>query len=241
MCWAGATVRAHSAFPASLAMDAHTGRPRNPLADMYLLRVQLYRLYRRIAVHTCWILRCCSFNSMVAAVWTRTAPALMDPTLHAPGRVRRFDTNLSPLFQVIESGTGSGSLTTSLARAVSPHGKVQTFEFHAERQEKAAAEVVANGLSGIVECFLRDVERDGFPDRCAGKADGVVLDVPGPWKVRPAPKHCHPIARVNNTSPAHSSVNDVGLDVKGPGMTLPPPSLTTTHKHPHTSGPTCGK
>jgi tRNA A58 N-methylase Trm61 len=89
-----------------------------------------------------------------------------------------------PHAQVLESGTGSGSLTTSLARAVAPHGHVRTFEFHAERQAAAAAEFAANGLAGLVECSVRDVEKEGFPESCLGVADGVVLDVPGPWKVR---------------------------------------------------------
>ena len=86
--------------------------------------------------------------------------------------------------QVLESGTGSGSLTTSLARAVAPHGHVHTYEFHVERQAKAAAEFTSNGLGDLVHCAVHDVEADGFPESCHGSADALVLDVPSPWKVR---------------------------------------------------------
>jgi tRNA (adenine57-N1/adenine58-N1)-methyltransferase len=61
---------------------------------------------------------------------------------------------------------------------------VHTFEFHAGRQKQAAEELCAHGLSGIVHSSHRDVEAEGFPEELEGAADAVILDLPGPWKVR---------------------------------------------------------
>lgn len=70
---------------------------------------------------------------------------------------------LRPGARVLESGTGTGSLSTTLARAVGKRGEVRTFEFHAQRAEMAQKDFDANGLGGIITCVQRDIEAKGFP------------------------------------------------------------------------------
>eukprot|EP01028_Stygiella_incarcerata_P013449 TRINITY_DN82345_c0_g1_i1.p1 TRINITY_DN82345_c0_g1~~TRINITY_DN82345_c0_g1_i1.p1 ORF type:complete len:333 (+),score=87.92 TRINITY_DN82345_c0_g1_i1:76-1074(+) len=100
---------------------------------------------------------------------------------------------------VAEAGTGSGSLSTSIARAIAPKGRLFTFEFHQKRAEEAAKEFLQNGLSDVVTIGHRDVCADGFyppedwkgwPEdigerrrvRDAFHVDSLFLDVPTPWK-----------------------------------------------------------
>ncbi len=64
---------------------------------------------------------------------------------------------LRPGKVVAEAGTGSGSLTHSLARAVAPNGKVFTFDFHKQRAETARAEFKAHGIDDVVVSNWRDV------------------------------------------------------------------------------------
>jgi tRNA (adenine57-N1/adenine58-N1)-methyltransferase len=119
---------------------------------------------------------------------------------------------LRPGQVVLESGTGSASLTHSLCRAVAPSGHVFTYEFHCERADAARKELIDHGLSSVVTVTHRDIMENGFPldvhgpvqaapskpDEAStaekedkkgapmsahGRADAIFLDLPGPWKV----------------------------------------------------------
>lgn len=77
---------------------------------------------------------------------------------------------------VIESGTGSGSLSHALIRAVMPHGHLFTYEFHRDRSQQARNEFDAHGVGDHVTVTHADVRAHGFG--LQGEADAVVLDLP---------------------------------------------------------------
>lgn len=70
--------------------------------------------------------------------------------------------NLKPGMSMIESGTGSGSFTHSIARTIAPTGHLYTFEYHQERANVAAKEFAEHGLSHLVTLQCRDVCKEGF-------------------------------------------------------------------------------
>ena len=57
-------------------------------------------------------------------------------------------------FSVVESGTGSGSLSHSFIRTIAPHGHLHTFDFHKERVEIATKEFKEHGLEHLVTAKL---------------------------------------------------------------------------------------
>jgi tRNA (adenine57-N1/adenine58-N1)-methyltransferase catalytic subunit len=84
---------------------------------------------------------------------------------------------------VIEAGTGSGSLTLALARAVGDSGRVISYEARADHYERAAANITSwyEGLGGKpenVELRLGDV----FADTGERGVDRMILDLPEPWR-----------------------------------------------------------
>ncbi|KAF9950952.1 tRNA (adenine-N(1)-)-methyltransferase catalytic subunit trm61 [Mortierella alpina] len=88
--------------------------------------------------------------------------------------------NLKPGMSMIESGTGSGSFSHSIARTIAPTGHLYTFEYHQERVNVATAEFEEHGLSDMVTIRCRDVCKDGFG--LENKVDAVFLDLPAPWE-----------------------------------------------------------
>ncbi|XP_038716684.1 tRNA (adenine(58)-N(1))-methyltransferase catalytic subunit TRMT61A isoform X2 [Tripterygium wilfordii] len=87
---------------------------------------------------------------------------------------------------VLESGTGSGSLTTSLARAVAPTGRVHTFDFHEQRAASAREDFEKTGVSNLITVGVRDIQGEGFPVEFSGLVDSVFLDLPQPWLAIPS-------------------------------------------------------
>jgi len=84
---------------------------------------------------------------------------------------------IGPGMQVLEAGSGSGSLTTALAFAVGPTGRVFSYENRPEMQKLAQKNLVKAGLADQVEFKLRDIQ-EGFDEE---NIDALFLDVPNPY------------------------------------------------------------
>lgn len=93
---------------------------------------------------------------------------------------------LKPGSVVVESGTGSGSLSHAIIRTIAPTGHLHTFEFHDQRAEIARNEFVQHDVSDLVTVTHRDVCQDGF--QLDHIADAVFLDLPKPWEAIPSAK-----------------------------------------------------
>ncbi len=79
---------------------------------------------------------------------------------------------------VVEAGIGSGALTTVLARAVAPTGRVVTFEVREDFAAWAMENLRRAGVDHLVDVRAGDVTQ-GMPG--VSGADAVVLDIPDPW------------------------------------------------------------
>lgn len=91
--------------------------------------------------------------------------------------------------QTAEVWRGEGATRTPSVSDVQEseyEGRVYSFEFHAERVEKARKEFAAHGLDSTVVLDHRNVCKDGFG--MSNKADAVFLDLPAPWEAVPFAK-----------------------------------------------------
>ncbi|HET91139.1 MAG TPA: tRNA (adenine-N1)-methyltransferase [Chloroflexi bacterium] len=84
---------------------------------------------------------------------------------------------IAPGCRVVEAGTGSGGLTLILAQAVSPTGRVFSYEVRPDMHELARRNLEQLGLAEFVEFKLRDIAA-GFDE---DDVTALFLDLPNPW------------------------------------------------------------
>jgi len=84
---------------------------------------------------------------------------------------------VGPGQRVMEAGTGSGSMTTALAYAVGPEGRVVSYEVKQDVQNLARKNLARFGLDSRVDFKLRDIAH-GFDET---EAESFFLDVPNPY------------------------------------------------------------
>lgn len=84
---------------------------------------------------------------------------------------------IGPGKHVVEAGSGSGALTTALAWAVGPQGRVTSYDVRPEMQNLARKNLERVGLAERVTFTLRDIA-EGFDER---NVDALFLDVPNPY------------------------------------------------------------
>ncbi|XP_063242543.1 tRNA (adenine(58)-N(1))-methyltransferase catalytic subunit TRMT61A [Bacillus rossius redtenbacheri] len=118
-------------------------------------------------------------------LWTLTLPHRTQIIYTPDISMIIFQLEIRPGSIVVESGTGSGSLSHALIRCIKPDGHLYTFDFHAHRASVATAEFESHGVGRWVTVEQRDVCGDGFGPQLEGTADAVFLDLPHPWEAVP--------------------------------------------------------
>ncbi|PNF31726.1 tRNA (adenine(58)-N(1))-methyltransferase catalytic subunit TRMT61A [Cryptotermes secundus] len=118
-------------------------------------------------------------------LWTLTLPHRTQIIYTPDISMIIFQLEIKPGSVVVESGTGSGSLSHALIRCIKPQGHLYTFDFHEYRVSVAREEFEAHGIGQFVSVEKRDVCQDGFGTELNGKADAVFLDLPHPWEAVP--------------------------------------------------------
>jgi len=85
-----------------------------------------------------------------------------------------------PGARILESGIGSGALTTALLRAAGPAGRVTGYEIREDFAQRAVRNVYGFlGDDVPLDVHVRDVY-EGIDER---DLDRIVLDLPEPWRV----------------------------------------------------------
>ena len=90
-------------------------------------------------------------------LWTRTLPHRTQILYATDISMILLQLELKPGSVVIESGTGSGSLSHSILRTIAPDGHLHTFDFHQERVEIAQKEFKNHGWSNTKVIKVKEI------------------------------------------------------------------------------------
>jgi tRNA (adenine57-N1/adenine58-N1)-methyltransferase len=88
---------------------------------------------------------------------------------------------IGPGSRVVEAGTGTGALTTSIAHYVKPDGRVYSYEIREEFLKTAEKNLKRANLMDFVELKNKDIT-EGIDE---SEVDAVILDLATPWLIVP--------------------------------------------------------
>jgi tRNA (adenine57-N1/adenine58-N1)-methyltransferase len=114
-------------------------------------------------------------------LWTQLLPHRTQILYQADISMILLQLDIKPGSVIVESGTGSGSLSHALIRACRPNGMLYTFEVNEFRAKEAKSEFKEHGYGDHVQVTIRNVCEQGFGDDLIGKADACMLDLPQTW------------------------------------------------------------
>lgn len=114
-------------------------------------------------------------------LWTQLLPHRTQILYQADISMILIQLDVKPGAIVVESGTGSGSLSHFILRACRPHGYLYTFDIDETRVKEACNEFKDHGFADNVQVTHRDICKEGFGDELICKVDACMLDIPRTW------------------------------------------------------------
>lgn len=114
-------------------------------------------------------------------LWTQLLPHRTQILYQADISMILLQLDIKPGSVVVESGTGSGSLSHAILRACLPNGFLHTFDVDESRVKEAQREFVEHGLGNNVIATHRNVCELGYGVELHDKADACILDLPQTW------------------------------------------------------------